>query len=67
MKKLISITDFRFKLVGYGQYNVTYISPVTLKEFTAHVTHMPLIDATKNADSPKVKDLNELKYFCKNN
>lgn len=26
---------------------------------------MSLIDATKNAESPKIKDLNDLKHLCK--
>ena len=67
MKTKISIYDFRFKLAGYGQYDVTYLSPVTGKKWTAHVSCMPLIDKTKNADEQKRCDLESLKYFCKNN
>ncbi len=58
-------SDFDFIPAGYGHYIVTYTSPVTQKQFTTVTNNMPLIDATKNADDPKRKDLNDLKYFCK--
>jgi hypothetical protein len=61
----ISINDFRFTFSGYGHYKVTYISPNTGKEWTATTSNMPLIDATKNADEPKKKDLITLKKTCK--
>jgi hypothetical protein len=59
------ITNFDFTFSGYGHYKVTYTSPKTGKQWTRTTDNMPLIDATKNADSPKVKDLNHLKSFCK--
>lgn len=65
MKK-ISIYDFDFEKVGYGRYKVTYTSPVTGKSWTTTIDDMTIIDATKESDSPKVKDLELLKYFCKN-
>jgi hypothetical protein len=65
MKNTISLNDFTFKFAGYGHYEVTYTSPKTRKEFTTVTNNMPLIDATKNSDSPKIKDLNELKKLCK--
>lgn len=65
MKKSISISDFSFTMTGYGHYRVTYTSPVTRKQWSRTTTNMPLIDATKNADNPKVSDLNDLKSFCK--
>ena len=65
MKNSIKLSDFRFELVGYGHYKVTYTSPVTGKAFTSTVNNMPLIDATKNADEPKIKDLQMLKSYCK--
>lgn len=46
-----TIYDFNFEFAGYGHYKVTY--------------DMPLIDATKNADEPKRKDLEQLKRVCK--
>lgn len=65
MKNKISITDFTFQFAGYGHYKVTYTSPVTYEKFTKTTSNMPLIDATKNSDSPKVCDLNQLKRICK--
>ena len=66
MKTKIKITDFSFQFAGYGHYRVTYTSPVTGKSWTKTTDNMPLIDATKNADEPLKKDLNTLKYLCKN-
>ena len=59
------ITDFTFITAGYGHYKVTYTSPVTGKRWTKTTSNMPLIDATKNADEPRRKDLNELKRLLK--
>lgn len=67
MNNNINITDFSFSFSGHGHYIVTYTSPKTGKEFTSTINHMPLIDATKNADEPKVKDLIELKRTIKSN
>lgn len=61
----ITITDFSFKFAGFGHYTVTYTSPKTGKQWTATTNNMPLIDETKNAESPKRKDLERLKYICK--
>lgn len=58
-------SDFRFEFAGYGHYKVTYTSPVTGKQWTAKTNDMPLIDATKNADEPKRRDLETLKRVCK--
>ena len=59
------ITDFTFVPSGYGHYKVTYTSPTTGKQWTKITNDMPLIDATKNADEPKRKDLDELKRLLK--
>lgn len=59
------ITDFTFEPKGYGRYLVTYISPVTGKHYYNSTTDMQLIDATKNSESPKLKDLLQLKRVCK--
>lgn len=61
----ISLNDFSFKLTGYGHYYVEYTSPATKKTFAFVTSDMPLIDATKNSESPKIKDLQELKRICK--
>jgi hypothetical protein len=59
-------TDFKFTFSGYGHYKVTYTSPKTNKQWSTVTSNMQLIDATKNTEYPKIKDLNELKYICKN-
>lgn len=61
----ISISDFDFKCVGYGHYKVTYTSPKTNKSWSRTINDMTLIDSTKNADEPLVKDLNILKRTVK--
>jgi len=60
-----TISDFAFQFSGYGYYNVIYTSPVTGKTWRAKTNNMPLIDCTKNSDSPKRCDLNDLKRICK--
>ena len=65
MRAKTSIYDFSFMRSGYGHYKVTYTSPVTGKQWTATTNDMPLIDATKNADEPKRRDLKPLKEFAK--
>lgn len=40
--------------------------PVTNRQWTTTTDDMYIIDATKNADNPKRKDLEALKYICKN-
>lgn len=62
----IQISDFTFIFNGHGHYKVIYCSPVTGKEFSTVTSNMPLIDLTKNSESPKRKDLERLKYVCKN-
>ncbi len=66
MKQKISIYDFKFNFTGYGHYKVTYTSPTTGKQWQTTTNNMPLIDATKNSEAPKIKDLNTLKFICKN-
>lgn len=65
MKTSINISDFSFEFLGRGAYNVIYTSPVTGKKWTNRTTNMPLIDVTKNADTPKKRDLEQLKRVCK--
>jgi len=65
MKNSINISDFSFSPSGFGHYRVTYTSPVTGKSWWNTTSNMPLIDATKNADEPKIKDLTILKRVCK--
>lgn len=63
MKTLLS--HFAFQFAGHGHYKVTYTSPKTGKTWTVKTSNMPLIDATKNSEAPKRKDLNQLKSVCK--
>ena len=62
-----SFTDFRFQFVSYGHYRVYYTSPKTTKRWSVLTTDMPLIDSTLNSDAPLQKDLDLLKWTCKNN
>ena len=57
--------DFSFKFAGYGHYKVTYTSPKTGKQWSKLITDMEIIDATKNTEYPKRKDLDLLKRMVK--
>ena len=59
-------SDFQFLFSGHGHYKVIYTSPTTGKKWIKVTSDMPLIDATKNEDAPKRKDLEYLKFICKN-
>lgn len=65
MRQKTELSDFRFKFIGNGHYGVTYVSPVTKKAFRALINDMPIIDATKNSDTPLRSDLDHLKKLCK--
>lgn len=60
MKNQISISDFNFQFAGHGHYRVTYNGK------TVTTSNMPLIDATKNSDKPKKKDLITLRNLVNN-
>ena len=66
MRTKTTIHDFEFRFIGYGHYKVKYTSPITNRSWTTTTNDMPLIDATKNCDKPKQKDLECLKKICKN-
>ena len=61
----IQKSDFQFILSGHGHYKVFYQSPITGKTWGKTTNNMELIDATKNEETPKKKDLEQLKKFCK--
>ena len=61
----LTLQDFTFEYICPGYYYVTYTSPLTGKSWTNTVDDMALIDATKNADNPKKKDLITLKRYVK--
>lgn len=63
----ISKYDFKFQFVGYGYYKVTYTSPITSKSWTRTINDMMMIDAVKNTEYPKIKDMEWLKKLVKNN
>ena len=65
MTRKISLYDFTFEFAGHGHYKVTYTSPATGKKWSRITSDMMLIDATKNADNPKRKDLEELRRLVK--
>lgn len=65
MKNRINKSDFTFKPAGFGHYYVTYTSPITGKQWSKVTSNMPLIDATKNTEEPKIKDLETLKQTIK--
>jgi len=62
--KANDLSQFTFKLVGYGHYSVTY---TTKRDdyYVAVVTDMPLIDATKNAEYAKLVDIKGLRDLVK--
>ena len=64
-KQKLSISNFTFEFVGFGHYKVTFYSTLTNKSWSTVTNDMPLIDATKNSDTPKKVDLNRLKNACK--
>jgi len=61
-----TLRDFDFHFAGYGHYKVTYTSPTTGKQWSATISDMEIVDNTKNSDKPKRKDLEMLKFICKN-
>ena len=65
-KRRVQISDFSFIFQGRGVYNVIYTSPITSKMWKCRTTNMSFIDRTKNAEEPLIKDLEMLKWFCKN-
>jgi hypothetical protein len=65
-KKTLNRSHFRFINSGHGLYYVTYTF-TNGKQISCAVNDMELIDATKNAESPKLKDLLILKHLIKSN
>jgi len=59
-----SKSDFTFTQTGYGRYDVHFTSNKG-RVYGCSVTDMTIIDATKNSDNPKRKDLEALKRKCK--
>lgn len=64
MKKL-DLSGFTFKFAGYGHYQVIYQTPIRGDWWSAVISDMTLIDATKNSDNPKAKDIKALRAIVK--
>lgn len=65
MSTKINVADFTFSPAGYGHCKVTYTSPKTGKKWALTIDDMSLIDATKNEENPKRKDLEALRRRIK--
>jgi len=64
MTHALSISNFSFKPVSYGRYEVTYTTAKG-REYGCTTTDMQIIDATKGEDSPKQRDLKALARMCR--
>jgi hypothetical protein len=60
-----TLSNFTFYPSGHGRYFVTFTSFKTQRKWAKTITDMEVIDATKNTDEPKQKDLNQLKKMIK--
>ena len=61
MNTKLSLANFSFKQSGYGHYYVTYTSCGGRIVRSALINSMPLIDCTRNSDSPTQYNLNRLR------
>lgn len=64
------LEGFTFRLVSSGAYQVTYESDYDCRigrYWTCRIEDMTIIDATKNAESPKRKDVEHLRRMVKRN
>lgn len=59
--------NFSFRFSGYGHYEVTYTTDQRGDFWKATINDMTLIDATKNAEIAKVKDIQALCNAVKRN
>lgn len=65
MKSPITIDCFRFVPTSYGQWRVSYKTLKRTKVWTRIISDSMLIDATRGAEKPKLKDLVRLKNLVK--
>lgn len=61
----MDLGGFFFKFESSGHYRVIYTSVKTGRTWSKLITDMTLIDATKNAERPKRKDIEHLKRCVK--
>lgn len=59
--------NFSFRFASYGAYLVTYTTDTRGDYWQARIEDMTLIDATKNADVARVKDIQALYNAVKRN
>lgn len=62
------LRGFSFRKVGSGAYEVMYESDYDFKVgryYVNYITDMTIIDATKNAEYPKKKDVDWLRKLVK--
>ena len=65
MARANDLSGFSFHLVGAGHYRVTYQTPQRGDYWVALITDMTVIDATKNAEWAKRRDIDHLRYLLK--
>lgn len=63
----IEKSQFRFRFTGHGHYLVDYMTANDRLRYSRTITDMQIIDATKNEEYPKQKDLKELRRQVKLN
>lgn len=59
------LKDFSKKISSYGHYKVTYTSPITGKQWSRIINNSTLLDSVFETESPKRKDLEQLKRLVK--
>lgn len=60
--KANDLHNFRFEPNGYGCYKVTYYTENRGDYYTTIISDMTIIDATKNAEWAKVRDIEWLRH-----
>ena len=65
--KANDLHNFSFRLVGSGCYRVTYFTDTRGDYWSALIYDMGLIDATKNAEWAKAKDIEWLRHLVIHN
>jgi len=63
--KANDLSGFSFTIAGSGCYKVRYTTPFRGDYWVAFINDMTLIDATKNAEHAKIKDIKALRYHVK--
>jgi hypothetical protein len=61
--KANDLHNFRFEYAGSGCVRVTYVTEKRGDYWSAYIHDMGIIDATKNAEWAKAKDIEWLRYL----